>query len=71
MDPLTIAFSVAAIAGLGVAWRMYRRACRAEAEAAILRGVLRAVRAGGYEPPTNQRPWRMATQGQYRRRHPP
>jgi hypothetical protein len=73
MDPLTIASGVVAIMGLGVAWRMHRRACRAEAEVAILRGVLRAGRAGAaLDPPTNQRPWRLSQPpAQSRRRQPP
>jgi hypothetical protein len=70
MDPVTIASGVVALTGLGVAWRMHRRACRAEAEAATLRGALRAER-GGRPPLPNQRPWRLASTGLRRETHPP
>ncbi|HEU5110307.1 MAG TPA: hypothetical protein VFT95_17335 [Micromonosporaceae bacterium] len=69
MDPLPIASGVVALTGLGVAWRMYRRASRAEAEADSLRGELRAERGGPTSLP-NQRPWRLATPVR-REAHPP
>jgi hypothetical protein len=69
MDPLPIASGVVALTGLGVAWRMYRRASRAEAEADSLRGELRAERGGRSWMP-NQRPWRMASSVR-REVHPP
>ena len=68
MDPVPIASGVVALTGLGFAWRMYRRASRAEAEAASLRGELRAERGGQPSLP-NQRPWRMAPAR--RAAHPP
>jgi hypothetical protein len=70
MEPLTIASGVIALTGLGLAWRMHRRASRAEAEAASLRGALRATR-GGQAPLPNQRPWRLATGIPQREAHPP
>lgn len=70
MDPLTIASGVAALAGLGAAWRMHRRARRAEAEANTLRSVLLCQR-GVRGPLPNQRPWRMAHPGAGYRAHPP
>lgn len=62
MDPLTIASSVVALSGLGVAWRMRRRARRAEAEVNTLRTVLLCQPAGRMALP-NQRPWRLAQPG--------
>jgi diguanylate cyclase (GGDEF)-like protein len=44
MDPLTVTAGIAAVAGFGVAWQMHRRAARAEAATAILRGELLAER---------------------------
>jgi hypothetical protein len=70
MDPVPIASGVIALSGLGIAWRMYRRASRAEAEAANLRGALRAER-GGQSPLPNQRPWRLAPSTPRRELHPP
>jgi len=69
MDPVPLASGVVALTGIGVAWRMYRRASRAEAEADSLRGALRAER-GGRSPLPNQRPWRIAAPVR-REAHPP
>jgi hypothetical protein len=72
MDPVTIASGVAAVSGLGLAWRMYRRASRAEAEAAHLRGALRRCAPTPTRGPLpNQRPWRLTTGGPRPRPRPP
>ena len=69
MDLLTVASSVAAFTGLGLAWHMHRRACRAEAEAARIRGELSARRTPITLP--NQRPWRLVNQPRQRAYPPP
>lgn len=72
MDPLTIAAVavVLAITGVAVAWRMHRRASRAEAEIANLR-ARHERRDLGHELPPNQRPWRLVDSGPRRRANPP
>lgn len=70
MDLVPIASGVIALTGLVLAWRMHRRAARAEAEAASLRGALRAERGGRPALP-NQRPWRLAPPGARRTARPP
>jgi diguanylate cyclase (GGDEF)-like protein len=53
MDPLTVAAGVAAVSGIGSAWRMRRRAVRAEAQAASLSSELEAERhAASHDPLT-------------------
>lgn len=53
MDPLTTAAAIGAIAGLGGAWQMRRRALRAEAQLRRMAEELRAERhAAGHDPLT-------------------
>lgn len=60
MDPLTLAAGVAAVAGIGGAWRTRRRACRAEAEVASLRRELAAERHAASHDPLTGLPNRRA-----------
>ncbi|GIH17643.1 hypothetical protein Raf01_58150 [Rugosimonospora africana] len=53
MDPLTVASGVAMASAIGAGWHWYGRASRAEAEANLLRGELRAERhAARHDPLT-------------------
>src|SRR5258706_7693077 len=53
MDPLAVAAGIAAATAMGAGWRWYGRACRAEAEAALLLGELQAERhAARHDPLT-------------------
>src|SRR5215470_5915464 len=53
MDPLTLVAGVAAASAIGAGWHWYGRASRAEAEATLLRGELRAERhAARHDPLT-------------------
>lgn len=53
MDPLTAAAALGAVAGLGSAWQMRRRALRAEARLCRMTDELRAERyAAGHDPLT-------------------
>jgi diguanylate cyclase (GGDEF)-like protein len=53
MDPLTVAAAVAAASAVCAGWHWHGRACQAEAEAALLRGELRAERhAARHDPLT-------------------
>lgn len=69
MDLLTVASTFAAFAGLGLAWHMHRRACRAEAETARIRGELHTRHTPA--PVPNQRPWRLVNQRPRQRAYPP
>jgi diguanylate cyclase (GGDEF)-like protein len=60
MDPLTLAASAASAIGLGSAWHLHRRACRAEAAAACLAKELRAERHAARHDPLTGLPNRRA-----------
>lgn len=60
MDPLTVTVGVAAVAGFGAAWRLHRRAVRAEESAARLRDDLLAERHAASHDPLTGLPNRRA-----------